>query len=97
MIVSNEPGYYKAGEFGIRIENLLLVRAADIAGAEGVFLEFENLTFAPLDPRLIDAGLLSATEIQWVNAYHAQTVEAFGGLLGADDLAWLKQVTAPIG
>jgi Xaa-Pro aminopeptidase len=97
MIVSNEPGYYKAGEFGIRIENLLLVRGADIAGAEGDFLEFENLTWAPLEPRLIDVGLLSASEILWVNAYHAQTLRVIGHLLGADDLAWLKQVTAPIG
>jgi Xaa-Pro aminopeptidase len=97
MIVSNEPGYYKAGAFGIRIENLLMVRGADIAGAEGDFLEFENLTWAPLEPRLIDAALLSASEILWVNSYHAQTLQVIGHLLGTDDLAWLKQVTTPIG
>jgi Xaa-Pro aminopeptidase len=96
MILSNEPGYYKAGEFGIRIENLVLVRQADVAGAEGTYLEFENLTWAPLEPILIDSNLLSPQEISWVKNYHAAVMEKIGALLPADDLAWLKGVCAKI-
>lgn len=97
MIVSNEPGYYKAGEFGIRIENLVLIRAAQIDGAEGDYLEFENLTWAPMEPKLIDAGLLTSEELDWVNSYHAETLRKIGPLLPDDDRAWLERVTAKIG
>ena len=97
MIVSNEPGYYKAGAFGIRIENLVLVRVADIDGAEADFLELENLTWAPLEPRLIDTGLLSASEITWVNEYHAEVSKIIGAQLEGDDKAWLESVCQPIG
>ena len=69
MIVSNEPGYYEAGAFGIRIENLLLVRE-DPDFPE--MLSFETLTFAPIDRRLIDTALLTAAERDWLNAYHAR-------------------------
>lgn len=96
MILSNEPGYYKAGEFGIRIENLVLVQKAHIDGAEGEYLEFENLTFAPLEPRLIDASLLSPAEIKWVNDYHSEVVDKIGPLLSGDDLAWLETTCAPL-
>lgn len=96
MILSNEPGYYKAGEFGIRIENLVLVQEAQIDGAEGEYLEFENLTFAPLEPRLIDISLLNPAEIKWVNDYHAQVMEKIGPLLDGDDLVWLEQICAPL-
>ncbi len=96
MILSNEPGYYKAGEFGIRIENLVLVKEADIKGAEGEYLEFENLTFAPLEPRLIDTSLLNASEINWVNKYHAQVLEKIGPQLLGDDLTWLKEICAAL-
>ncbi len=97
MILSNEPGYYKEGAYGIRIENLVLVQEASIAGSEGAYLEFENLTWAPLEPRLIDVSLLSKTEIQWVNEYHAQVLRVVGPQLQADDLSWLTQVCTAIG
>jgi Xaa-Pro aminopeptidase len=72
MILSNEPGYYKAGEYGIRIENLVLVTGRTIAGAEGAYLGFDNLTFVPIDRSLVDVDLLSAEERGWFDAYHAQ-------------------------
>jgi Xaa-Pro aminopeptidase len=97
MILSNEPGYYKEGDFGIRIENLVLVRAADIAGAEGNYLEFENLTWAPLEPCLIDVNLMAPSDIAWVNDYHAQTLAVIGPQLTGDDKAWLEKVCQPIG
>ncbi len=96
MIVSNEPGYYKAGAFGIRIENLVLVRAAAIDGAEGDFLELENLTWAPLEPRLIDTDLLAPSEIAWVNDYHVQVRKIIGVQLDGDDKAWLESVCQPL-
>ena len=75
----------------------LLVRKAEIAGAEGDYLEFENLTWAPLEPALIDAAMLSPTDIAWVNDYHAQVLDIVGSLLDGDDKAWLKTVCQPIG
>lgn len=96
MILSNEPGYYKAGEFGIRIENLILVQPADIDGAEGEYLQFENLTWAPLEPRLIDRNMLSPAEIAWVNDYHARVMDLIGSQLAGDDRDWLARITAPI-
>jgi Xaa-Pro aminopeptidase len=96
MILSNEPGYYKAGEYGIRIENLVLVVKKEIAGAEKEMLGFETLTFAPIERRLIAKEMLSVKEIDWLNAYHAQVVEKIGPQLSADDRAWLEQACAPI-
>ena len=72
MILSNEPGYYKTDAFGIRIENLELVVAADIDGAEKPMNAFETLTLAPIDRRLIEVGMLSKDELDWLNAYHAR-------------------------
>ena len=73
MIVSNEPGYYKADAFGIRIENLVVVRTCDaLADAERTTYEFETLTLAPVDLNLIDADLMTQSEIDWLNAYHAR-------------------------
>jgi Xaa-Pro aminopeptidase len=97
MIVSNEPGYYKAGEFGIRIENLMMVQQVHIAGAEGVYLGFENLTWAPLEPRLIDASVLSKNEIDWINHYHAKVADIIGAQLDGEDRAWLYRICAKIG
>ena len=94
MIISNEPGYYKAGEFGIRIENLVLVQQAQITGSEGHYLEFENLTYAPLEPKLIDTALLSQSEISWINDYHAKVLRLIGPQLDGDDQAWLTRVCA---
>ena len=96
MILSNEPGYYKQGHFGIRIENLVLVVPAQIAGAEGEWLGFETLTFAPLDRRLVDRGLLTAAEIAWWDAYHAQVHRILAPRLAGADLAWLERETAPL-
>lgn len=96
MILSNEPGYYKQGHYGIRIENLVLVEERRIAGQEGRYLGFETLTFAPLDRKLIDKSLLTAEEIAWVDAYHAKVREVVAPRLTGDDLAWLERETAPL-
>ena len=96
MILSNEPGYYKAGDFGIRIENLVLVEARQIAGAEGVYLGFETLTFAPIDRTLVEPSLLTADEVAWWNAYHAKVEAILAPQLDGDALAWLKRACAPL-
>lgn len=96
MICSNEPGYYKPGEFGIRIENLVLVEERSIAGAEGRYLGFETLTFVPLDFTLIEPALLTSGEIAWLDAYHAKVRKLIGPLLTGDDLAWLERHTEPL-
>src|SRR5271169_6552876 len=96
MILSNEPGYYKSDGFGIRIENLELVVAADIAGAEKPMNAFETLTLAPIDGRLIDVSLLSPAEIDWLNAYHARVAREVRGQLDEVTRAWLDQATAPL-
>jgi Xaa-Pro aminopeptidase len=96
MILSNEPGYYKAGEYGIRIENLVLVTGRTIAGAEGAYLGFDNLTFVPIDRSLVDVDLLSAEERGWFDAYHAQVRAILAPLLEGEDLAWLEAATAPL-
>ncbi|KQT80623.1 aminopeptidase P family protein [Methylobacterium sp. Leaf466] len=97
MILSNEPGYYRAGAYGIRIENLILVETRAIAGAERPMLGFETLTLAPYDPRLIDTGLLDAGEIAWIDAYHARVRAALSPGLEPATRAWLDDVTRPLG
>ena len=85
MIVSNEPGYYKTGEYGIRIENLVLVRELpNQAVAERPMLGFETLTLAPIDRTLIATAMLSADERNWLNTYHARVRETLSPLLGDD-------------
>ena len=96
MIISNEPGYYKTGEYGIRIENLVLVVEKAIEGAEKEMLGFETLTFAPIDRRLIVREMLSPDEIAWLNNYHRQVVEKIGPTLSNADREWLEQACAPI-
>ena len=96
MILSNEPGYYKTGEYGIRIENLVLVVEKEIAGAEKEMLGFETLTFAPIDRRLIDKAMLSPAEIEWLNDYHRQVVDKIGPKLGGADRQWLEEACAAI-
>ena len=96
MILSNEPGYYKQGAFGIRIENLVLVEEREIAGAEGQYLGFETLTFVPLDRKLIDVGLLTAEEVAWVDSYHAQVRTLLSPRLAGEDLAWVERETQPL-
>ncbi|RYE70944.1 MAG: M24 family metallopeptidase, partial [Hyphomicrobiales bacterium] len=97
MFLSNEPGYYKAGEFGIRIENLVLVVEKDIPGAESVMLGFETLTFCPIERTLIEPALLTAPELAWLNAYHAQVLDVLGPEMDGEDRVWLKAKCAPIG
>lgn len=96
MILSNEPGYYKTNGFGIRIENLELVVAADIKGAEKSMNAFETLTLAPIDRRLIDATMLSRDELGWLNAYHARVRTEVGPALDEATKAWLDQATAEL-
>lgn len=96
MILSNEPGYYKAGEYGIRIENLVLVVDHPVKGGEKETLGFETLTFAPIERRLIDVSMLSAKERAWVDGYHAQVLEKIGPQLKGDDLKWLEEACAPL-
>jgi Xaa-Pro aminopeptidase len=96
MIISNEPGYYKTGEYGIRIENLVLVVPREIDGAEKEMLGFETLTFAPIDRRLIDAEMLEPEELVWLNCYHAHVMAKIGPQLQGADLDWLRRACAPI-
>ncbi|MFB0922329.1 MAG: M24B family metallopeptidase, partial [Alphaproteobacteria bacterium] len=97
MILSNEPGYYKEGAFGIRIENLVAVSpATDIAGGERAMLGFETLTLAPIDRGLIVMSLLNPDERDWLDAYHARVREEVGGLLTGAAHDWLVAATAPL-
>jgi Xaa-Pro aminopeptidase len=97
MIISNEPGYYKAGSYGIRIENLLLVtEATKVVGGEREVMGFETLTLAPIDRRLVLPELLSVAELSWLDAYHARVREILGPELGPADRAWLEAAAAPI-
>lgn len=95
MIVSNEPGYYKTGAYGIRIENLVLVQPA--AGpAEREMLEFETLTLAPIDRNVIDPALLDADEIAWLDAYHRRVRDTLTPLVDPDTARWLAAATRPV-
>ncbi len=102
MIVSNEPGYYREGHFGIRIENLLVVQPAaplpgnDAADSAAEKLVFETLNFVPLDRRLIQRDMLSVAEIAWIDAYHADCLAKIGPRLGPDAKNWLASATQPI-
>jgi Xaa-Pro aminopeptidase len=96
MILSNEPGYYKAGAWGIRIENLVLVEQRAIEGAERAMLGFETLTFAPIDRALIEPSLLTAEEGAWLDAYHGSVRKLVSPLVPADVRAWLDQATRPL-
>lgn len=97
MILSNEPGYYKAGEYGIRIENLILVEPRGIEGADRSMLGFRTLTFVPIERDLIDPALLGSNERAWLDAYHAEVLEKVGPTLDAEHREWLAAKCAPIG
>jgi Xaa-Pro aminopeptidase len=97
MIVSNEPGYYKEGAYGIRLENLLLVTPpATVQGGERQMLGFETLTLAPFDRRLIDMALIEPAEIAWLDAYHARVRKVIGPALTGADKTWLSAATRPL-
>jgi len=96
MILSNEPGYYKAGAYGIRIENLVLVVEKPQPAADKETLGFETLTFAPIERRLIVREMLLPTERAWLDAYHADVVAKIGPQLSDDDRAWLEAACAPL-
>ncbi len=97
MILSNEPGYYPAGEYGIRIENLEIVTPArDLPGGERPMLGFETITLVPMDLRLIEPGLLTAAERDWLNRYHEKVRNEIGPLVAAKERIWLEQATKAI-
>ncbi len=96
MILSNEPGYYKAGEYGIRTENLVLVEPRTIAGQEGEYFGFENLTWAPIDKSLVDTALLTRDELKWWDEYHARVETILAPQLQGEALDWLKLACAPL-
>ena len=96
MILSNEPGYYRAGAFGIRIENLVAIRPAPDLGEGRAMLEFETLTLAPIDTRLIDRSLMSTPEIDWLNAYHARVEAELSPLVSPATRDWLRRACAAI-
>jgi Xaa-Pro aminopeptidase len=96
MILSNEPGYYREGAFGIRIENLIVVEnAPDLDGGDAhrAMLNWRTLTFAPIDRRLINLDLLDASSRAWIDAYHAETFDKIGPRVGPDALEWLRAAT----
>ena len=99
MVTSIEPGVYRAGQWGVRIENLVMnVPASGPAtdGAFGEFLEFETLTLCPIDTRCIDMRLMRADEVAWLNAYHATVRERLAPRVSGDALAWLTTRTAAV-
>jgi Xaa-Pro aminopeptidase len=98
MILSNEPGYYKVGAYGIRIENLVLViEGPAVDGGEKPLNAFETLTLAPIDRRLVERKLLTQDEIRWVDDYHARVNDTLAPLLDSDTRAWLVSATRPLG
>ena len=95
MIVSNEPGYYRTGAWGIRIENLVVV-VEDEAPSERPMLRFSTITKAPIDRRLIDPAQLNTAEAAWLDAYHADVRETLSPLVDGETARWLEQATRPI-
>jgi Xaa-Pro aminopeptidase len=97
MMLSNEPGFYKPGAYGIRIENLILVEPRTIPGGDREMMGFETLTFTPIDLRLVEPAMMTADEIAWLNAYHAAVREKIGPKLDAETREWLENATRTIG
>ncbi len=96
MFLSNEPGYYKPGHYGIRIENLVLVEVREIPGGDMPMLGFETLTFAPIDKTMIEPALLSPAERAWLDGYHADVLRIVGPQLDGAAKAWLEEACAPL-
>lgn len=96
MILSNEPGYYRAGGWGIRIENLLVVQEAPPLGDDRAMLEFETITLCPIDTRLLLPELLGADERDWLNAYHTWVLAELAPLVSDGARRWLETACAPV-
>jgi Xaa-Pro aminopeptidase len=97
MILSNEPGYYKTGAYGIRIENLMLVvEGPAIAGGEKPLNAFETLTLVPIDRRLVQVDMLTVAEARWLDDYHARAARTLGPLVDAATQSWLIAATRPL-
>ncbi|RKF22769.1 aminopeptidase P family protein [Altericroceibacterium spongiae] len=96
MILSNEPGYYKPGAFGIRIENLVLIEKRKIEGMEGEYFGFETLTFVPIDKTLVERDLLTADEREWWNLYHAKVHDLLAPQLEGEVRSWLDEACQPL-
>lgn len=96
MILSNEPGYYREGAFGIRLENLIVVREAPALGDNRAQMAFETLTFVPFDRRLVLTGELSPAERRWIDGYHAEVLEKLGKRVSGATLSWLRDACAPL-
>ena len=96
MILSNEPGYYRAGEYGIRLENLVIVEKREIKDAEREMYGFETITLAPFDRQSIEPKLLSEEELVWLNRYHARVYTELSATLDAKTRQWLKEATQKI-
>ena len=91
MIISNEPGFYREGEYGIRTENILIIKEKDKKN-----LKFENISWAPIDRDLIDIKMLTSSEINWINNYHLKVLQNLLNFLDPHEKDWLKNVTAPL-
>ncbi len=97
MMLSNEPGYYKPGHYGIRLENLVLVTPlSEIAGGDIAMHGFETLTLVPFDKRMLRTDLLNRDELHWLDEYHARVLQEIGPMVGGETLAWLTEATAPL-
>jgi Xaa-Pro aminopeptidase len=97
MLISNEPGFYKVGAYGIRIENVVLVTEPEkTSDSERPMMSFETLTLAPIDLRLIIADMLSSEELAWINAYHARVFEMLSPSLDQAASDWLQRATRPM-
>jgi Xaa-Pro aminopeptidase len=97
MILSNEPGYYKTGAYGIRIENLILVTEPEtVPGGERPMMRFETLTLAPIDLALVKPDLLTAEQRDWLNEYHARVRTELSGAVDGETAAWLEQATRAV-
>jgi Xaa-Pro aminopeptidase len=97
MMISNEPGYYKEGHYGIRLENLILVTpAGELEGGDIPMHGFETLTLAPFDTRMVETELLTRDELHWLDSYHARVLAEIGPMLDGEVLAWLEKACAPL-
>jgi Xaa-Pro aminopeptidase len=96
MIISNEPGYYRDNEFGMRCENLVVVTPAGDGPDGKAMLEFETITLVPFDNRLLQVDLLTASELGWLNRYHQKVCDTLSGKLDGANLAWLQQATRAV-